>query len=150
MLPKRTCPSCNKKTIRCSSTLKNLLISNEGSRCPQCNSLVLVKQTYIETLKYPFGLLSIIMVFTGIMLLTEFFFDFTKGSFLDGSLFLVFLNLLVMSLPLIGLILLYCYFMPIVTGSNEDVLYMYKMHLIIRFLEVLILIAFIVAIFYFF
>lgn len=150
MLPKRTCPSCNKKTIRCSSTLKNLFISNEGSKCPQCNSLVLVKQTYIEALKYPFRLLSIIMGFVGILLLTKFFFDFTKGTFIDGTLFLVFLNLLVMFLPLIVLILLYCYFMPIVTGSDEDVLHMYKMHLIVRFVEALIVVAFVIAIFYFF
>ena len=129
--------------------LKNLFISNEGSKCPHCNSLVLVKQTYIEALKYPFWLLSIVMGFVGIMLLTELFFDLTKRTFLDGTLFLVFLNLVVMSLPVIALILLYCYTMPIVIGSDEEVIQMYKMHLVVRLIEASIVIAFIIAISYF-
>lgn len=149
MLPKRTCPSCNGKTIRCSSTFKNLFISNDGSKCPQCNSLVLVKQTYIELLKYPFGTLSIIMFFVGVTLLLEPFNTLTDGSFLDGTLFLVFLNLIVTFLPVMALTFLYCYYIPIVIGSDKEVIYMYKVHLKVLLIEVLIVGIFVIAISYF-
>ena len=129
--------------------LKNLFISNDGSKCPHCNSLILVKQSYIEVLKYPFATLSIIMFFAGIMLLLEPFNEFTDGSFLDGTLFLVFLNLIVIFLPVMALVLLYCYYMPIVTGSEEEALHMYKIHLKVLLIEALIVITFVIAIYYF-
>jgi len=128
---------------------KNLFISNDGSNCPQCNSLVLVKQSYIEVLKYPFLTLSMIMFFVGVTLLLEPFNTLTDGSFLDGTLFLVFLNLIVVFLPVIVLTLLYCYNMPIVIGSDEKVIQMYKMHLKVLLIEALIVISFFIAISYF-
>ena len=101
--------------------LKNLFITNEGSKCSNCNSLILVKQSYKETLKYPFGLLLLIMFFTGSIVLLEPFGEFTKGSFIEGTLFEVFLNMIVLFTPMIILTLVYCYKIPIVEGTDEEI-----------------------------
>ncbi len=122
MLPKRTCPSCNKKTIKFISMMKNIFINNEGSRCSNCNSLILVKQSYQEILKYPLVLLGIVLFFVGTLVLLEPFIELTEGSFLEGTLFLVLLNMIVVFSPIIVLILVYCYYIPIVQGTEEEII----------------------------
>ena len=129
MLPKRTCPSCNHKTIKFISMVKNLLITNEGSKCSHCGSLILVKQSYKQTFKYLFTLINIAMFILGIILL-NYFNEFTDGTILEGSLFLVFLNLTVMFSPIIISILIYCYSMPIVLGTEEEIKKRNKIYII--------------------
>lgn len=121
MLPKRTCPSCDKKAIKFASIMKNIFITDEGSRCTNCHSLILVNQSYKQVLKYPFVLLSIVLFLVGVPALYEPFIKLTEGSFLDGTLFLVFLNMIVVFSPIIVLVLIYCYYIPIVPGTEEEI-----------------------------
>jgi len=148
MLPKRTCPSCSKKTIKIISMLKNLFITNEGSKCSNCNSLILVKQSYKETLKYPFSLLLLLMFFAGSLVLLEPFGEFTKGSFIEGTLFEVFLNMIVLFTPMIILTLVYCYKIPIIEGTDEEITKRNKIGIVSRLIKASIFVIIVIWVYF--
>ena len=102
------------------SVMKNLFITNEGTKCTKCDSLILVKQTYKEALYIPLGLLFLITLIGG-LLLGDYLGDTLDGSILDGTLYLVFIKLFTFCLPSAIAVILYGYFIPIVNGTEEEI-----------------------------
>ncbi len=141
MLPKRTCPSCNKRTIKFISMFKNLYITNEGSKCSNCGSTIIVKQVYKQVIKYFIDILQIILFFLNIIYLYIPFTEFMNETLLRGTLFLVFINLIFIFTPNIIITLIYCYTMPIINGTSEELKKKNKIALIGYIFEIMIIVG---------
>ncbi|WP_024954039.1 hypothetical protein [Sulfurospirillum arcachonense] len=133
-LPKRTCPICGTKSIKVVSVMKNLFITNEGSKCNECGSLILINQLYKQILKHPIGLLMGIIFFVSMYLLIPFK-ELMNETILKGTLSLIALNMIVMVLPLIISLSIYAYLMPIVEGTEKEIKRKNKIGIIGYFIE---------------
>ncbi len=121
MLPKITCPSCNQKTVMFISIFKNLFITNEGSKCSNCKSLILIKQEYKQILKYFIMILHPIVFILNIIYIYEPFTRYMNETIFSSTLLLIFINLIFLFIPNIIINIIYCYFIPIVEGTEEEI-----------------------------
>jgi len=122
MLPKRSCPFCNQQTVKFSSMIKNLFMLNEGTECSSCGYFILVKRTFsIGTLSFLFTIVNVVIFFFNLLYIFPIFTNFMNTTSLNGTLLLVFINLLFMFVFHIFLTLIYCYKVPIEFSTEKEI-----------------------------